>query len=79
MDHPILGQLVAHFYALGELDLFVLSKQRDRPGFLHVEPKGIGSNRLDRKVQSGLRGLKDTLGARTLLIDLDRLIEELRV
>ncbi len=78
-DQAILGPLVAHLDALGELDLFVPGKERDRPGFLHVQPKRVLSHRLDRQIESGLDVVEATLGDRALLVDLDGLIEELRV
>ena len=34
---------------------------------------------LDREIQRGLRGLESTLGDRALLVDLDGLVEKLRV
>ena len=79
LDHPVLGPLVARLDALGELDLLVLGEQGDLPGFLEVEAQRVVGDRLDGQIEGGLGGLEDALADGALLVDLDGLIEELRV
>ena len=79
LDHAVLGPLVAGLDALGQLDLLVLGEQGDLAGFLEVEAQRVVGDGLDGEVESGLGGLEDALADRALLVDLDGLIEELRV
>ena len=47
------------------------------PGFFQVQLERVLSHRLYRQIESGFDGVEDTLGDGALLVDLDRLIEEL--
>ena len=71
LDHAVLGRLVAHLDALGELDLFVFGKQGDLSGFLHVEPQRIVGDRLDGEIERRLGGLEVPVADGALLVDLD--------
>jgi hypothetical protein len=77
--HAVLRPLVTGFDALSQLDLLLLGEQGDLASFFQIQPQRVMGDRLDGKVERGFRGLENALSDRALLVDLDRLIEKLRV